>query len=61
MLTGMEILFLSQAKPQISENAKLLLIIFECKPGRLCRNLEGNKSTPFSFFKTLWAKKSVNI
>lgn len=61
VLTGMEILFLSRAKPQILENAKLLLIISECEPGRLHGNLEGNKSTSFSFSKTLWAKKSVNI
>lgn len=61
VLTEIEILFLSPAKPQIPENAKLVLIIFECEPGRLRGNLEGNKSTPLSFPKTLWAKKSVNI
>lgn len=43
VLTGMKILFLSQAEPQIPENAKFLLIISECEPGRLHGNLEGNK------------------
>lgn len=62
VLTGTKMLFLSSAKPQIPENAKLLLIISECEPGRLHGNLEGNKSTSLSFPQTLWAKKkSVNI
>lgn len=59
VLTGGKILFLSSAKPQIPENAKLLLIISECEPGRLHGNLEGNKSTSLSFPKTLWAKKNL--
>lgn len=59
VLTGTKILFLSLAKPQIPENAKLLLMISECEPGRLHSNSEGNKSTSRSFPKTLWAKKPL--
>jgi len=62
VLTGTKILFLSPAKPQIPENAKLLLIISECEHGRLHGNSEGNKSASLAFPKTLWAKKkSVNV
>lgn len=57
VLTGMEIFFLSSAKPQIPENVKLLLIISGWEAGRLHGNLDRNKSTSLSFPKTLWAKK----
>lgn len=57
VLTGTKILFLSSAKPQIPENAKLLLMISEGEREKLHGNLKGNKSTSLSFPKTLWAKK----
>lgn len=56
MLTGMKVLFLSLAKPQIPENAKLLLIISGREPGRLRGNLEINQ-LPSPFPKLFGQKK----
>lgn len=56
----MKVLFLSLAKPQIPENAKLLLIISGREPGRLRGNLEINQ-LPSPFPKLFGQKKGVNI
>lgn len=60
MLTGLKVLFLRSAKPQIPENAKLLLIISGREPGRLHGNLEINQ-LPSPFPKLFGQKKGVNI
>lgn len=60
VLTGMKVLFLRSAKPQIPENAKLLLIISGREPGRLHGNLEINQ-LPSPFPKLFGQKKGVNI
>lgn len=60
LLTGMKVLLLSSAKPQISENAKMLLLISGHEPGRLHGNLKINQLTS-SFPKLFGQKKGVNI
>lgn len=60
VLTGMEVLFLSLAKPHIPENTKMLLIISESEPGRLHGNLKINQ-LPSSFPKLFGQKRAVNI
>lgn len=55
VLRGMKVLFLSLAKPHIPENAKMLLIISGCEPGRLHGNLKINKLS--SSFPKLFRQK----
>lgn len=61
MLTGMKVLFLSSAKSQIPEHAKMLLKISGREPERLYGNLKINKSTSLFFPKTLGEKKKKGV